>query len=265
MSSLENALKIMSLLDRTRPVLRVGEVCREIGIPKSSVSRLMKTLGDYGILEREAGEGVGYVAGPRSLLLADLYSAQHSLKDQVEVALERLTEEFGFAGYVSVINGADIIILSVRHGSYPLRLVREIGQPMPAFTTSVGRALMSYLEDGEIIRRARVHMGDRYSDQEILARVEMVRKYGVAWGQSAIIPGIAALAAAVWDLRRGDGIGLSISYPTAAVDPALRMRMFERLREEAAAIGRRARDPIWEARSVADGPIPDFEAEELVE
>ncbi|MCR5858019.1 IclR family transcriptional regulator [Mesorhizobium sp. J428] len=173
MSSLENALKIVSLLDRTRPVLRVGEVCREIGIPKSSVSRLMKTLGDYGILEREAGEGVGYVAGPRSLLLADLYSAQHSLKDQVEVALERLTEEFGFAGYVSVINGADIIILSVRHGSYPLRLVREIGQPMPAFTTSVGRALMSYLEDGEIIRLARVYMGDRYSDEEILARVEM--------------------------------------------------------------------------------------------
>jgi DNA-binding IclR family transcriptional regulator len=37
MSSAENALKILSLLGPERPVLRVGEVCRELGIPKSSV------------------------------------------------------------------------------------------------------------------------------------------------------------------------------------------------------------------------------------
>lgn len=264
MSSLENALKILSLLERGRPVLRVGEVCRQLEIPKSSVSRLLKTLNDYGLVERGNADQ-GYVAGPRTLLLADLYSTQHSLKDQAEVALHRLTEEFGFAGYVSVLSGSDILILSVSHGSYPLRLVREIGQPMPAPRTAVGRALMSYLGDDEIVGRARVHLGDELDEQELLRRVGLVREYGVAWGNSAIIPGIAALAAAVCDPRRGDSLGLSLSYPTNAADEELRTRMLTRLREEVAAIGNRIRDPFWEKRKVQDWPRPDAALMELSE
>lgn len=264
MSSLDNALKIMSLLERNRPVLRVGEVCRELGIPKSSVSRLLKTLSDYGMVERHNGDA-GYVAGPRALLLADLYSSQHSLKDQGDVALDRLTEEFGFAGYASVLSGSEIIILSVSHGSYPLRLVREIGQPMPAVRTAVGRALMSYLDDDEIVRRAKVHVGEQMADQEILHRVHLVREYGVAWGNSAIIPGIAALAGAVCDPKRGESLGLSISYPTTAVDSELRVRMLLRLREEVAAMGSRIRDPFWESRSLQEWPLPDFATMEVSE
>ncbi len=53
----------------------------------------------------------------------------------------------------------DIVITSVAHGSYPLRLVREIGQPMPAFTTAVGRVLMTYLSNDEIVQRSRAHVG----------------------------------------------------------------------------------------------------------
>lgn len=264
MSSLENALKIMLLLQPSRPVLRVGEVCRELGFPKSSVSRLLKTLSEYGMLERE-GSDSGYVAGPRSLLLADLYSKQHSLKDQVDLALTRVTAEFGFAGYASVLNGSDIIILSVNHGTYPLRLVREIGQPMPAFTTSVGRALLAYLDDDEIVRRARAGIGDRYTDKVILERIKLVRDFGVAWGNSAIIPGIAALAVAIRDDARDEALGFSISYPTSAVGPELRIRMLRRLREEASAIGARIRDSFWQGRNLDGWTVPNFPEDDLNE
>ncbi len=264
MSSLENALMIMQLLGRDRPVLRVGEVCREVGIPKSSVSRLLKTLSEYGLLEREKGDA-GYVAGPRALLLAELYSSQHSLKDLIDVALDRVTAEFGFAGYASVLSGSDIIILSVKHGSYPLRLVREIGQPMPGFNTSVGRALMAYLDDADITLRARKTADRTYSDVEIRHHVELVRTYGIAWTQSTIIPGIAALAVAVRDPKSGESLGFSISYPTSAVDQDLRVRMLKRLREEAYAIGSRLQDPFWANRNLADWAIPDFTLDELVE
>lgn len=259
MSSLENALKIMLLLNRNRPVLRVGEVCREIGIPKSSVSRLLKTLSDYGMVERENGD-TGYVAGPRSLMLADLYSSQHTLLDLVEVSLSRLTEEFGFAGYVSVLSGADIVIIRVQHGSYPLRLVQELGQPMPAYRTSVGQALMAYLDDDEVCRRARETADDASTDAAILEKIGDVRRYGAAWTESAVIPGIAALAVAVRDPKKDEALGFSISYPTSAVDPNMRTRMFSRIREEAHSIGTRLRDPFWTDRSLPDWPVPDLSA-----
>ncbi len=257
MSSLENALKIMLLLNRSRPVLRVGEVCREIGLPKSSVSRLLKTLSDYGMIERENGDS-GYVAGPRSLMLADLYSAQHALLDLVEVSLSRLTDEFGFAGYVSALTGPDIVIIRVQHGSYPLRLVREIGQPMPAYRTSVGQALLSYLDDDEVCRRARGPGENEPQDADIRRTMDRFRRYGVAWTESAIIPGIAALAVAVRDPKKDEALGFSISYPTSAVDTDMRLRMFLRIREEAHSIGGRLRDPFWAERSLQDWPIPDL-------
>lgn len=130
----------------------------------------------------------------------------------------------------------DIVITSVAHGSYPLRLVREIGQPMPASTTAVGRALMTYLSNDEIVQRSRAHVGDM-ADGGIVSRVDIVREHGVAWSKSAIIPGIAALACAISDPRRGESMGLSISYPTSAANAELRMRMLHRLGEEASAIG----------------------------
>lgn len=73
MSSLETGLQILNVLSAGRPILRVGEVCRELGIPKSSVSRLMRTLSDFGLLERDP-QNQGYVAGPQVLLMANLSS-----------------------------------------------------------------------------------------------------------------------------------------------------------------------------------------------
>ena len=78
MSSLENGLAILGLLDADRPVLRVGEVGRRLGLPKSSVSRLLKALCIAGLVEYTGDTG-GYVVGSRALGLAAAYSSRHRL------------------------------------------------------------------------------------------------------------------------------------------------------------------------------------------
>jgi DNA-binding IclR family transcriptional regulator len=244
MSSLENALKIVSLMNSTRPVLRVGEVCRELGIPKSSISRLLKTLSEYGILEREADDG-GYVAGRRGLVLSELYITRHNLLALVDIALNALTAEFQFTGYAAVLTGADIVIIRITHGTYPLRMVQEIGVPMPAFRTSVGRAMLARKPDAEILELVRERGDTPVSDAEILDIIHDVRKTGSATTVSTITPGVAALAVAVHDVAKNEMMGFSISYPTGAVDEAMHRQMLERTREQARAIGRRIGDAFW--------------------
>jgi len=244
MSSLENALKIVALLSKDRPVLRVGEVCRELDLPKSSVSRLLKTLSAYDIVEREPGD-TGYAAGRRALLLADLYTARHNLLDLVDASLDTLTADFQFACYCAVLNGADIIIIRVKHGSYPLRLVQEIGVPMPAYRTSVGRALLARKTDAEVLALVRSHADEADSDEAVLAAIAEVRRTGASATANTVIPGVAALGVAVHDAKRNEMLGFSISYPIAATDEALRSRMLRRIREEAHAIGGRSGDAFW--------------------
>lgn len=246
MNSLESALKIVSLLSQSRSVLRVGEVCRELGMPKSSVSRLLKALSDHDILERET-DGAGYVVGRWALALSELYVARHNLLALADHALDRLIDEFQFACYAAVLHGPDIVIVRIKHGSYPLRLVREVGVPMPAFNTSVGRALLARKTDDEIVELIK-QSAKPVDTRDILEKVAQVRQTGVARTESMIIPGIAAIGVAVRDAQKKEMLGFSISYPAFAADEAMDTRMFERIREHAQAIGERIGDAFWTDR-----------------
>jgi DNA-binding IclR family transcriptional regulator len=233
MNSLEAAMRVLKLLDKRRPVLRVGEISRELSLQKSTVSRLLRTLGEHEFLERER-EGQGYVVGRRALALSDLYLAGHSLLDRIDAAIDALVEEFGFVGYAGVLSGSDIVVLRLKPGRYPLRFVQDVGQRVPAERTAIGRALLA--------RQSDTARGNRASLGEELAKI---RRNGWSAIESAIIPGIAAVGAAVGDPARGEALGFALSFPTAATDELLRARMARRTRDEALAIGRRLGDPFW--------------------
>jgi DNA-binding IclR family transcriptional regulator len=243
-SSLETALKMVALLGKDRPVLRVGEVCRELGVPKSSVSRLLKTLSEYDIVEREP-QGNGYLAGRRAMVLSELYVQRHSLHVLVDEALQRLTEDFQFACYAAVLTGPDIIIIRAHHGNYPLRMVQDLGVPIPAFRTSVGRALLARKSDEEVIALVQEREPEPIDRPAVLGQIESVRRCGAVTTDSTVIPGIAALGVAVRDAERKEMLGFSISYPTIAVDDAMRARMHVRIREEARTIAERIGDSYW--------------------
>jgi DNA-binding IclR family transcriptional regulator len=257
-SSLENAFAILALLEPKRPVLRVGEVCRELGMPKSSVSRLMKTMGEFGLLEREQADQ-GYVVGRRALELTDLYLSRHTLLDLIDLTIDRIVREFGFAGYASILSGRDLLVLRVKHGSYPLRLVQQVGKRIPSYDTAIGRALLSRMNEDEALRMA---ASDLPLDQRSLRReLDRVRQIGIAASISTTIPGIGAIGAAVRSADGSEAIGFSVSFPISASDTALRLKMARWIRDEAATIAARIGDAYWVGRTTS--PLETAELESV--
>lgn len=244
MSSLENALKILALLSKERPVLRVGEVCRELSLPKSSVSRLLKTLNDYGLVERESRD-LGYIAGRQTLALADLHLANRSLLQLIDTALDSFVSEFQFVAYAAVLSGPDITILRVRSGSHPLRLVHDVGRSMPALPTALGITLLARETDETVLEIFADEVQLESDRKQILKIITDARKTGVV---SLVRPSISALGATIYDPNRDEKIALSISYPTAAATEPLVDRMLQRMHEEAHRIGVRVGDPYWSKR-----------------
>jgi DNA-binding IclR family transcriptional regulator len=233
MSSLGNALRLLDLLADNRSTLRVGEACRDLGLPKSSVSRLLRTLGEAGLLERTADGG--YAAGPRSTRLAELYWSRHRLPAAVDDALDALVGEFGFTGFASVLAGRQIVLLRVIQGSYPLRYVREIGTRLPAGRTAMGRALLACLPDADV--RARLDGVPEPEFRELLAALAVARKRGFVVSESAFTPGATTVAAAI----QGDQpVALGIAYPDSAVDAPLRERIKTAVTAQGARLSRAA-------------------------
>jgi DNA-binding IclR family transcriptional regulator len=250
MSSLENGLRILSLVSEQRPVLRVSEVCRELDMPKASVSRLLKALAGAGLLERDQREQA-YSVGPRGLELGGLYLARHSLLDLVKAAVDELVREFGFTGHAGIVSGHERILLVARQGSYPLQHTGTVAERKPAFDSIIGRAILARLDDAQALAQldARGRLGIRASmtDGDVRGELAAIRRDRFASSSSLITPGIASIGAAVADPGRGEVMGFCLSFPTIAADEPTRERIVARVIDHARSIGHQLRDPVWSA------------------
>jgi DNA-binding IclR family transcriptional regulator len=262
MSSIENGLRILALLSDDRPVLRVGEVCRDLNIPKASVSRLLRTLADASMLERDERDGSYYV-GERALDLARLFLARHSLLDLVTSAVEALVKEFGFTGHAGIVSGTERVLLVAKQGWYPLQHTGAIAERKPAFDSIIGRAILARMSDSDVLKQLGYNSTDQVlhnvSGSEVLAEMTAIRKSRISYSPSLITPGISSTGAAVGDPGRNEVLGFCLSFPTAAVDDALQLRIRQAVHNHANQIGRKLRDPAWIAGESSDattGALP---------
>ncbi len=244
-SSLGNALQILNLLDRQNPVLRVGEVGRSLDLPKSSVSRLLKTMAENGLLAREVN-GMGYVAGPLARKLGELSLTRRGLLDLVENAAERLIQEFGFVCYIGMIADSQLLIIRRRHGSHPALLMWDVGQRAPLLQSAGGWVLLSRLPESEALDIVALHGGDGApSPNRLSQKLARVRREGGCFVTNAATRGVATAATAVCDPSRNEFLAISLAYPIADVDAEIRSRISLRIREEAAEIGKQLGDDYW--------------------
>jgi len=233
MGTLETALDILDCFHPDSPELAVTEVARRLGIPKSTASRVLKTMAHRGLTE-QCQDSKRYSVGPLPLRLGQLYRARTRTLDLVAAAVERLAAETGFTGYVGVLDGADVVILRMTQGRYPVRIVLEPGYRVAAFATAVGLALLARETDAALhtmLPPVMVHAptGLRKSLAALLRDLAEVRRQGWADVSETTFPGIRAIAAAVGGAQDPRPIGLALSFPAGAADAAEQVRIVSRV------------------------------------
>ena len=239
MSSLENGLRALQLFGADRTVLRVNELSVELGIPKSSVSRLMASLARYGFVEKEPGGG--YQVGVASLVLRESYFANRSLFREIDEMLFRLVTRFPFTALAATLSGSSAIIVNTKQGIHPLRVVRAVGTSLPAEETATGTCLLARLDDNSA--KARIEQSGRQVEPDFLDRMNQCRTQGYLFDVSRRTKGVGSIASAVIS-RDGDGIAFCLTYPMSEGEP-LQQEMVETVLEEAREIGGRFGDFYW--------------------
>lgn len=252
MSSLDKALQILGCFSSDRVVLGVTAVAEELGLPKSSVSRMMKAMAEAGMLEQPPGHR-GYSPGVLAFRLGNLYQRRHNVPDLVDRGVARLVEEFGLTGYIGVLDGAEVVLTGVRQGTYPVRLVLPKGTRIPSHVTAIGLAILAHYPPEHV--KALFPGEVRYSEtgqvntpDEIEAMVAPVRESGIATIEGVTYRGFNAAGAAVGSAEEGQIIGFSLSYPQDVQTGDLVERIHERVRETAVEMGGRIGDPFWLGR-----------------
>ena len=242
--SVERAAKILKSFSLEKPERGVSELGRELGLHKSTISRLMSTLEREGLLSRDL-ETERYRLGVDLIGLAAQVVSHLDLRQVAEPSLRQLAEESQETVNLSVLDAGEVI--NLEQFVPPARRIKSfgwVGRRTPPHCTAAGKVLLAYLPQDQVEQILPASpecltpqtIADR---DELLQILAQTRQRGYAIAQEELEAGLNAVAAPIFDHTGQVPAAACVSGPSYRVTPALFDVLADQLIETAAEISRR--------------------------
>ena len=231
--ALSRGLALLEAFSAERPALSLVDLSRVLDISRSSAFRLVYTLVELGYLQRDDAAKT-YRLGPRVLNLGFGFLASQELVEIAQPRLSALRDETGCSAHLGVLDGRDVVYLVRFAANRTLTSNIQVGARLPAYASSMGRAILAYMPPDEINRlyagaELRPFTSQTATTMPALRRkLDADRASGYVISQAAFEPGIASVAAPLFDAS-GSVVGaVNISTPEAgATEETLRTSILD--------------------------------------
>jgi len=142
-------LELLEFLATHQGSHSLTDIQRALGYPKSSLHALTRTLVGRGWVETDASGNL-YRIGIRALLVGSAYIDTDVVVQLSRDTLDWLAEETGETVHLARLDRSDVVYLSTRASRHYLRPVARAGRRLPAYTASLGKALLAERSDAGI-------------------------------------------------------------------------------------------------------------------
>ncbi|AIP45182.1 MULTISPECIES: IclR family transcriptional regulator [Burkholderia] len=225
---LERGLRILAEFSPREPVLGAPELSKRLGIPRTTVFRLLQTLESLGFLER-ADKDRNYRLGVAVLRLGFEYLSSLELTDLGLPVIESLRDATGFTAHIVIRDGRDVVFVAkAQNAGNAFGSVRvNVGTRLPAHATTHGHVLMGDLS----LAQLRALYPERALERVTKATPETVdalfnvirddarRGYGI--GNSAFERDISVVTAPVRNEASRIVAVVTVTVPRPEIDAAL--------------------------------------------
>jgi IclR family transcriptional regulator, KDG regulon repressor len=204
LSSVRNAARLLGAFREHEPEIGLSELARRLGLGKSTVHRLLSTLSEEGLIERNPETG-RYRLGLRVLELAAAVSTHMDLHQAATQHMEALRNLTGETVHIAVLDrdAFEVVYVERRESPNMLRLFGRVGHRNRAHRTSTGKALLAHLpvaELDELLRRHDLDPRTPYTitDPDVLrGELAKVRDQGYAENINESELGVASVGAPI--------------------------------------------------------------------
>ena len=151
--SAERTVRILQALAEPPYVLTVAQLQERTGYPRSSLHALLRTLVDLDWIEPPAGGGTGtggYGIGSRALLTGTAYLDRDPALPLAIAAIEAVRDESRCTTHIARLEGGNVVYLATREAADAHRGHSRVGRFLPAYATSLGKALLAERTAGEL-------------------------------------------------------------------------------------------------------------------
>jgi len=220
--TVDKAMQILHTFSEASPELSISELSQKLGMHKSVVSRMVQTLRDWKMLEKDAVTGRIRV-GESAFRIGQLFSWHTSLARIAKPLLERLARDTGQAAHLSVLDRTFSLVVAGADSPKALRVIMRIGEHRCLHSTAGGKLMLAY-SDPQLLDSIIKDPGlsaltaeTITSPEQLRSELDTIRRNGLAWNQGENTVGAGAVAAPVFDSTGRLAGALSVVYPLNAV------------------------------------------------
>ncbi|MGB3416033.1 MAG: IclR family transcriptional regulator C-terminal domain-containing protein [Mesorhizobium sp.] len=145
--ALARGLAVIEAFDDQNPEMTLTELARKVDMAPATVRRNLHTLEALGFVRRNNKH---FLLAPRILTLGSAYLKAMRVDETIMPELFRITELFGDAANVGVLDGPNVLYIAHLSEARAARRMASVGVTYPAYATSMGRVLLAYSPAKEV-------------------------------------------------------------------------------------------------------------------
>nr|HID13806.1 IclR family transcriptional regulator [Anaerolineae bacterium] len=241
LQSVDRAITILKTLGDTTSDLGVTDLSQRLGLPKSTVHRLLTALERGGLVEQDPETGK-YRLGVDLVRLAGVVLKRMDLQQVAQPYLHSLAEACKETVNLSILTDDDKVINIASFPSPRLVLnVGWIGREMLPHSVSSGKALLAYLPEQRVERILAAGL-PRFTKQTITDPIRLkeelaqIRRQGYAIAREELEEGLSAVAAPIMNHEGHVVAVISVSGPSFRLAEERLVELAEMTREAAKAV-----------------------------
>jgi len=240
--SVDRAVAILEILARDGEA-GVTEVARELGVHKSTASRLLAALDRRELVTQDAVRG-RFRLGVGLVRLAGAAGRGLDLVQQSRPVCQALARQVGETVNLAILSGSDALYLDQVAGPAALSPHNWAGQRIPLHATSDGKILLAHLPGADMAEILTPPLA-RFTGRTITdigrfpGLLAAVRRQGYATAVEELEAGLTAVAAPVRNAEGAVVASISASGPSFRIPPDRIPALAGAVRRAAAEVSRR--------------------------
>jgi IclR family transcriptional regulator, KDG regulon repressor len=217
---IDRAAQILDCFGFDHQELSVSEIGAKTGLHRSTAHRILMAL-EYNDLIKQNPSTGKYHLGIKLFKLGHQAVSQLNLREICRPFLSRLMNDTKETIHLAVLDDDQVLYLDKVEGPHALRMPSRVGRYIPTYCTSLGKAMLSCLDDQEvksILRRQTLkpHTENTVKNiNQLLADLRSVRKRGYAVDNEEIEIGLRCVGAPLRDYTGGMVGAISVAAPSA--------------------------------------------------
>jgi DNA-binding IclR family transcriptional regulator len=236
--AVERALAMLEAVSHAPEGLSNAEISRQLKMPKSSASYILRTLEKQGYLNRETPSG-RYRVGLKVLSLSRGALSGIDVREVALPMMRRLMERTHLTCHLAILDGCDAVYVEKVEPEGFIKMDTWVGRRMCVHATSVGKSLVAYIPEQRLQKIVAERGMEKRTPKTIttlprlLKDLEKVRIQGYALDDEENNPGARCLGAPVFNQSGSVEAAIGLSGTIHQVNPQTMQRIVEAMKDAA--------------------------------